>query len=135
MISKIFEILDSGTFIPVLATRLGSYDQPEEWLLAKAGYGLGFDSQSEYIPLSQINGGSGKSTCDPYDWGQNPRTLFTAHRYIIEHFTSLLAGAVVDVQFILGERPRPKTSDRFYGNEATFVEDVEILEPTEREGE
>jgi hypothetical protein len=114
----IIEIRDAGTFIPALAVQLGSSEEQERWLLAMAGYGRTYEDQSEYVVLCKINGGSPcKCAIDPVEWGQNPRTYYVAHRYVQKHFSELEAGAVVDVQFILGETATPKTTDRH--NEVT----------------
>lgn len=50
---------------------------------------------------------------DPYAWGQNPRTKYVAHKYIIENWDKLSTGDVVYVETILGERDTPKVSERF----------------------
>lgn len=113
MTSKLVEIRDKGTFIPALAVRLDSDNEQERWLLAKAGYGLAPEDQARYVILAQINGGGGRCACDPYEWGQNPRTYHIAHKWIIANFDTMPNGAVVCVEHILGERASPKTSDRF----------------------
>lgn len=46
---------------------------------------------------------------DPFLW--NDRTFATAHHYIIEHWDNLEYGAVIDVEFILGETDEPKKSE------------------------
>lgn len=114
MESKMFEIRDRGTFIPILATRLGSPLDQEQWLLWKAGFGERLEQQREYVMLCKIAGGSGHyaMTCDPFDWGQGNRTYFIAHRYIEKHFDELQPGQVVDVEYILGEKLEPKSSER-----------------------
>lgn len=63
------------------------------------------------IILTDISGGRGQSTCDPFDW--NDRTMHTAHEWITKHFHTLKNGDVVDVEFILGETKVPKRSERF----------------------
>ena len=40
------------------------------------------------------------------------RTWFVAHAHIIANWDSLSDGDVVDVEFILGEKPTAKTSER-----------------------
>lgn len=113
MISKIIEIRDSGTFIPALAVQLGSDVEQERWLLASSGYGRTQAEQREYIVLVKINGGEPCAAhIDAFAWGQNPRTLFVAHQWIAEHFDEIESGAVVDVEFILGIRTEPKSTDR-----------------------
>lgn len=115
MISKIVEIRDSGTFIPALAVKLGSNIEQERWLLSSSGFGLTFEDQAQYVVLCKINGGE-PCAChiDPFAWGQNPRTMFVAHQWLREHFDELHFGGVIDVEYILGMREAPKTSDRFH---------------------
>ena len=50
---------------------------------------------------------------DPHGWDANRgRTIRKAHFYIIEHWNELRDGDVVDVEFILGERDKPKIAER-----------------------
>ena len=107
MITKMFEIRDRATFIPVLAIKLNPGCEPDRYLLARAGY----VHASEYVLLVKIDGGKGSSNCDPYGWGAT-RTMQVAHLYIIKHFISLNSGDVVCVEHILGERETPKISER-----------------------
>lgn len=110
---KMFEIRDRGTFIPVLAVQLGSNEEAERWLTAKAGFGGTVLDQEAYILLCQITGGEPmQAHTDPYAWGQNPRTYHVAHVYIRQNWDNLETGAVIDVEFILGERVAPKVSER-----------------------
>ena len=130
MTSKIIEIRDRGTFIPALAIRLGSPNEAERYLLARSGFGRTFEDQSEYIVLCKINGGEPcECHIDPFSWGQNPRTMFVAHLYLLNRhqelegregiraadkhdgFDSLPQGAVVDVEHILGIRSEPKLAE------------------------
>jgi hypothetical protein len=46
---------------------------------------------------------------DCYNW--NDRTYKVAHKHIIEHFDELEDGAVIDVEYILGETEAPKKSE------------------------
>lgn len=126
MVSKIIEIRDAGTFIPALAVRLGSPEERERYLLARSGFGRTFEAQSEYIVLCKINGGEPcECHIDPYSWGQNPRTMFVAHLWLLNRhaecgsrlerydgFDSLAQGALVDVEYILGSRTAPKLSEQ-----------------------
>lgn len=105
----IIEIRDRATCIPALAVQLGSDEEPERRLLSLAGYGRTYEDQSEHILLCKVNGGAPyKCAIDPVEWGRNPRTYRVAHQYVLEHFAELAPGAVVDVQFILGETATPK---------------------------
>jgi len=108
MKTKLFELRDRATFVPVMVTKVEASNEAERYLLRRAGYGL----PSDLVIMSGLDGGLDKATCDPYDWGDN-RTRLVAHQYIAEHFDELESGAVVDVEFILGERTEPKKSEAF----------------------
>lgn len=110
MQSKLLEVRDRATFVPVLAVQLIPSTLAENYLLARAGFGLDASTQSMYVQVSRIDGGTGQSTCDPHYWGDN-RTMFTAHNYIIATFDELTTGDVIDVEYILGERDTPKVSE------------------------
>ena len=109
MEAKTFEIRDKMTFIPILAVRLNPNTEQDRYLLARAGYGKNRESQREYVQLIRINGGDGNSDCDPHGWGN--RTMITAHQFIIEEWDSLASGAVIDVEYILGEATTVKRSE------------------------
>ena len=115
MITKAFEIRDGGTFIPVIAIRMtpstDSFDWQEEaerYLLRRAGFG--FESPSVILCRMESAGTDRNASYDPYAWGG--RTYPVAHNYIVEHFDELESGAVIDVEFILGETTQPKHSER-----------------------
>lgn len=112
METKLFEIRDEGTLIPILALKTdgSELNDAERWLWDRAGFGR---DGTPYVLFATINGGDGKITCDPSDWGRN-RTMREAHEYIEKHFDELEHGAVVDVEYVLGLRAEPKTSDRFH---------------------
>lgn len=113
MVSKILEIRDRATFIPVLAVQLGSDDDQERWLLHVSGYGSSKEEQKKYVIIAVISGGEPiKAHVDFPSW-ENKRTMSEAHRYIEENFDSIKNGAVVDVEALLGEVESPKQSDRF----------------------
>ncbi len=104
--TKTFEIRDRGTFIPIVAIRIA----PREWanmadvyLAGRAGY------VAPLILMTSLHG-MDEAQCDPEEWGT--RTRQVAHRYIAEHFSELESGSVIDVEFILGETPAPKISER-----------------------
>lgn len=135
MTSKVVEIRDSGTFIPALAVRLGSPNERERYLLARSGFGHTFEDQSEYIVLVKINGGEPCAAhIDPFSWGQNPRTMFVAHLYLLgrfediqrfaqhigykapnvahEGFDALEQGHLIDVEYLLGMTTTEKKPER-----------------------
>jgi len=65
---------------------------------------------------------------DPERWGTE-RTKLISHKYICEHWDELKSGDVVDVEYILGIRDEPKTSER-YGEPHIFTleELTELME-------
>jgi hypothetical protein len=107
MTCKTIEVRDAGTFIPALAIRLDPADERDRWLLARAGFGTDAASQSTYVLLINLVKNA------PYDaFGHGPaRTLGVVHRHLNDHFDELGNGAVVDVEFLLGERATPKLSE------------------------
>ena len=114
MQTKLFEIRDRATFIPILAIRLScslEHREEETYLLASAGYGSTQKEQAQYVLLAEIAGGVGEVACDPHKWSDR-RTLLVAHDYIQQHFDELKSGDVIDVQYILEETTNPKVSER-----------------------
>lgn len=120
MTTKTFELRDRSTFIPVLATRLNPADDRDRYLLARAGYGRDADSQSSYIILSKLDGVAG--TYDPFCHGPG-RTMKVAHLHILQHFDILENGAVIDVEYVLGEVAEPKVSEQNEGSTAARLLD------------
>jgi hypothetical protein len=104
METKVFEIRDAMTFIPALGVRIAPVvgNDAHNYLLRHAGY------VDPLILLTRLDGG--KSCYDPYDWAD--RTWQVAHNYITEHWDNLGDGDVIDVQYILGETPERKVSER-----------------------
>ena len=107
METKTFEIRDEGTHIPILCVKLTARDERDRYILARAGYG---DGSRDYVTMIMINGGYGKATSDPFKWGDG-RTLHVAHQHIIDNWSELENGAVIDVEFILGITSAPKRSE------------------------
>ena len=107
--TKAFEIRDRGTFVPVIATRLVSADPAEAYLPRRTGYNQFADAAS--VMVTRLN--ESVSGNEPHGWAS--RTLFQAHTYIESHFDELETGAVIDVEYILGESAGPKVSERLEG--------------------
>ena len=95
MDTKVFEIRDRCTYVPVIAIKMSPGSGTDEgrerrrYMLRHCGYD--FDHPS--IMLIRMDGG--KCSHDPYHWGD--RTMHTAHLFIAEHFADLKEGQVVDV--------------------------------------
>jgi len=110
VIAKTIEIRDDGTMIPALAVKLTPACEADRYLLARAGYGVTPERQGKYVLLIRITGGSGQSECDSSEWGDGAGTMSVAHQWLIDHFDEIGSGAVVDVEYILGETAAPKRS-------------------------
>lgn len=111
MITKTFEVRDRSTFIPVLAVKMRPSCERDRYLMGRSGFGTDPERQAEYVLVVKLDGGDGRSACDPYGWPGGARTMKVAHSYILKHFDVLESGALVDVEFIEGERAVPKQSE------------------------
>lgn len=110
METKLFELRDSATFIPVLAIKLKSRTEVDRWILARGG----FAPQDTYVVLMSLT--RMKCEYDPLAWSRGGRTYPVAHEHIRENWESLESGAVVDVELILGETKEIKVSERLRDN-------------------
>jgi hypothetical protein len=112
--TKLFEIRDRATFIPVIASLMevsGTWNDAalaEDYLLRRCG----FRPTTNLIWMSRIQSHPEPASYAPYDLGGGPRTIYVAHDYIRTHWAELRSGAVIDVEFILGETDAPKRSER-----------------------
>ena len=99
MITKLLELRDRHTSIQALAIQVSGQDG---YLMRRAGF------QSPMVYLVEL--ATQECRYDPWAWGD--RTLKTAHLHIAEYFDDLVDGAVIDVEFILGETDAPKVSEQ-----------------------
>jgi hypothetical protein len=104
---KTLEIRDAGTFIPMLAVDMNPENNDQHYLLRRCGYPC---DAAPNILLTNLAADGTPAWNDPYAWGGRTRPV--AHNWIIEHWNELMDGDVVDVEFILGEKPAPKISER-----------------------
>ncbi|MCF8566876.1 hypothetical protein LLE49_19330 [Alicyclobacillus tolerans] len=109
LVTKAFEIRDAATFIPVIATALASTSFEEAYLIGRAGY----TNYTGPTPVAVTRLTDLRAAADAGYWPN--RTMHFAHQYIEQHFHELETGAVVDVEYILGERSAPKVSERLEG--------------------
>lgn len=108
MESKVLEIRDRATYIPVIATKMSPENDIENYYLRHSGYA--FDPA--LILVTTLN--HPQSSYDPFKWsGGGGRTLFEAHLYIQDHFDELKTGDVIDVEYILKETETPKVPQRY----------------------
>lgn len=97
MQTRLLEIRDRATLIPALAIQVSAADGP---IMRRAGFG---DVPMVYLLMLATQ----ECQYDSFAWGP-ARTMGVAHRYIETAFDDLADGDVVDVEFILGERPTKK---------------------------
>ena len=87
METKLFELRDEGTFIPIIATLMYSENEAEAYLLRRAGYSIG-PHDHWLVLLDRLEGG--RSDCDPRsEHGGGKRTFPAAHEYIQHHWPEL----------------------------------------------
>lgn len=107
---KILEIRDKMTFISALAIEM-NYSPGDDigayYIHERCGYA--FDKWRPTILLTAL-AGMQPAYADPYDW--KDRTYAVAHIYITENWHTLKTGDVIDVEYILGETTKIKTSER-----------------------
>ena len=102
--TKVLEVRDSGTHIPVIAIRMLAKNGVQAYYFRR----LGFPADGSTIGVIKMDDLDGN--VDPYAWPN--RTMANAHHWIYDHFDELADGDVVDVEFILGERAAKKVSER-----------------------
>lgn len=116
METKLIEVRDIGTRVEVLAIRLGSTNEAEQFILASAGYGRGPWEFSTYVLLIDLNTPLriwlNSTECDMAH--RMTRTYPITHKELEDHWDKYQSGDVLDVQFVLGETTEPKKSDRFW---------------------
>lgn len=104
---KLFEVRDRATFIPVIAVQLNPQNEAERYLLSRSGYGKTAAEHNRYILMADLRGSV--INYDAFSWPN--RTKQEAHLYLNEHFEELENGAVIDIEYILGEKQESKKSE------------------------
>lgn len=112
METKLFEVRDRATFIPVICVKCKAANEAERYLLADSGYGIKEKEQESYILMGRLR--DGELRCNSYDQDGYPsvRTLWMAHHHIEKHWHELKTGDVIDIEYILNETEAPKLSQR-----------------------
>jgi hypothetical protein len=105
---KCLEIRDVGTFIPVICIRPVAENDAQRYLLGRDGYRADETETCIIMIDAQCRG----CHYDPYDWRGTDRTKRVAHLHIAANWRTLKDGDVIDVEFILGEKPERKRSER-----------------------
>jgi hypothetical protein len=119
MQTKILEIRDKATFFPVVCVNMNpgnentlprGFPQYESqlYLLRRCGYPC--DNRPNILYVRAAADGRPASN-DPYFFGD--RTNQVALNYIIDHWDEIEDGDVIDVEYILGEAPQKKVSERY----------------------
>ena len=105
METKTFEVRDSMTFIPVLATRVADGNNAKDsYLMRRAGFR---NEAALFVTRLTDN----ETQFDKNAWANGTRTLPVAHEFIRENWHDLKSGQVIDVEFILGLSEEPKVSE------------------------
>lgn len=110
METKLFEVRDRMTFIPVLCVKLEASCEADRYLLAMSGFGLVVGEQVQYLLYAKLQ--EGKFDCVPHYRGDRNRTHAVAHYHINENWEKLKSGDVIDVEFILKESTSSRTPQR-----------------------
>ena len=108
METKCIEIRDSATRILVFGLPMNPADLTEHKYMHSEGYPLDGSAVILFVCSNQ------KATVDPDGWGAlgyGDRTMQTAHSWIIENWSEIETGEVVDVRVILGEATESARSD------------------------
>ncbi len=108
METKILEVRDNCTTMPILAVRLIPGNGKDLALLSRTGYGQSVEEQSKFVITVPLECPS-HSTYAPSQEGSPWES--EVHRDIIEHWDELEDGDVVDPAFYRGDRPSPLPSD------------------------
>lgn len=131
--TKVFEIRDSGTFIPVLCVRVNASWRErigngpparEDYLIRRAGYGT-----DPLVIMTALRASNEFATYKYYAWEEreSSRTRTIAHKYIIDHWGELQTGDVIDVQFILGETSAPCRPEMHSVEQARWEDSISDL--------
>ena len=103
METKLLEIRDIGTRIPVLCVKMTGETREEVGVLASAG----FPGARNILIVSLTDF---HATYDPFKQPRG-RTFFNAHQYIERDWDELKSGDVIDVEYILGEKDDVKEAE------------------------
>ena len=106
METKLFELRDHGTFIPLLCIK-PRFPSPHAFE-AKMAWRYGYKDTRAVIVTHMGTPDRGCHS-DPSAWGD--RTFQAAHRYVEEQWENLSTGDLIDVRVVLGETATPCPSE------------------------
>lgn len=105
MKSKMLEIRDSCTTIPVIAIKTIPENDDERRFYDRAGFG-----DCSVVLINMAGGAKCESDC--FNWRKDgTRTMFHAHQFIVANFDDIPNMSVIDIEFILNESEAPKKSE------------------------
>ena len=105
MKTKMFEILDKGLCIPVIAIKMDGDNKLENEFFNAGGW-----CKSSVMLIN--TDGKSDAKYDPFKWRDEANnTLFEAHRYIEQYFDKLPNFSTIDVQYILGKSKAPNKTN------------------------
>src|SRR5690242_6663563 len=111
METKLFEVRDAYTCIPVVAVKLDAKSEAERFLLARSGFGVALEDQRKYVLVASLSQLQYK-----YSWASwSSGTMRAAHKYIQERFEKLPSGWVIDVRYLKQETESPCLSEAITG--------------------
>ena len=113
METKLFEIRDRMTFIPVICIKIDPANEQERYLLSSSGYGVSPEAQRKYgVLMARLQELKFEAHPMTHPGAPNVRTMPEAHKYVSKHWEELNTGDVIDVEYITGEVTEPKVSQR-----------------------
>jgi hypothetical protein len=104
---KCLEVRDANTFMPIICVRPVAQNEAQRYLLRRDGYRADSNEHCIIVIKPQCRGVS----YDPYNWNDGARTMKVAHGWIESNWAQLKDGDVVDVEWILKEKPEKKISE------------------------
>lgn len=103
--TKFFEVRDSGTHIPIMATLLTKGESWWCYQMRRAGWGP--ETKQVFVVVNLL---TMESQYDNQEW-KSRRTMPNAHRFIEENWETLTSGDVIDVEYILGDTTVKKITE------------------------
>lgn len=104
METKLFEIRDRDTFIPMLAVLVQASNEAERYLIRVTGYG------KTVVILTHLCG-EHVAHYDSHNWSNS--RIGRAHRFIENCWDDLVSGDVIDIEYIQQETTTKKRSQRY----------------------
>ncbi len=106
---KTFELRDRATTIHVMATKvnMAALNLADKMQFMDAGWAEDEPNLIYVVELPEPC----RAAYNPHEWQSSARTFTDAHVFIREHWSELLSGQVIDVEFINGETETQKVNE------------------------